>query len=91
MEHNPLRNGDNAFLGLIESRELGLDCIIGIRHVSVVERPERSPPVVGLFLLDDVTQSLSSQMERELLVWVLVSRARSRFSLQSEWRDKGQT
>ena len=32
MKHNPLCDGDNAFLGLIQGRELGLDSVIGVGH-----------------------------------------------------------
>lgn len=34
VEHDPLRDGDNAFLRLIESRKLCLDSIVGVRHRS---------------------------------------------------------
>jgi hypothetical protein len=75
VEHNPLRNCNDALLGLIESRELGLNRIIGIRHVSAAERARKTTPVVGLFPLNGVTQL--NAKDGELLVWVLVTRARS--------------
>lgn len=32
MKHDPLRDGDNALLGLVQSRELGFDGVVRVRH-----------------------------------------------------------
>lgn len=32
MKHDPLSDGDNALLGLIQRRELGFDSVVGESH-----------------------------------------------------------
>lgn len=42
VEHNPLRDSDNALLGLIESRQLRGYNIIGIRHGGILSQAAMS-------------------------------------------------
>lgn len=36
MKHDPLRDGDNALLALVQSRQLGLDGIVCVGHGKLI-------------------------------------------------------